>query len=89
MPKKWKDSLSDSQTEELRVVLNRYLFVRKVLIQGMMLYLLYVSIEIALERTNNIDGTVFPLITLAILVVVSLMVWKLVRIAGKPKLNVT
>jgi len=55
----------------------------------MMLYLLYVSIEIALERTNNIDGTVFPLITLAILVVVSLMVWKLVRIAGKPKLNVT
>ena len=89
MPKKWKDSLSDSQTEELRVVLNRYLFVIKVLIQGMMLYLLYVSIEIVLERTNNIDGTVFPLITLAILVVVSLMVWKLIRIAGKPKLNVT
>ncbi len=85
MPKKWKDSLSDSQTEELRVILNRYLFVLKVLIQGLMLYLLYTSIEVALERMSNIGSPLFTLITLAILVVVSLMVWKLVRITRKPK----
>ena len=48
MPKKWKDSLSDSQTEELRVILNRYLFILKVVIQVLMLYLLYASIEVAL-----------------------------------------
>jgi uncharacterized membrane protein len=85
MPKKWKDSLSDSQTEELRVVLNRYLFILKVVIQSLMLYLLYASIEVALEKASSIGGTIFSLITLAILVVVSLMVWKLVRIARKPK----
>ncbi|MFC1964400.1 DUF1648 domain-containing protein [Chloroflexota bacterium] len=89
MPQKWKDSLSDPQTEELRVILNRYLFVLKVVIQGLMLYLLYASIEVALEKTNNIGGPVFTLIILAILVVVSLMVWKLVRIARTPKLNIT
>jgi len=89
MPRKWKNSLSDSQTEELRVILNRYLFVLKVVIQGLMLYLLYASIEVALEKTSSIGGTVFSLITLAILVVVSLMVWKLVRIAGRPKLDIT
>ncbi len=85
MPKKWKDSLSDSQTEELRVILNRYLFILKVVIQVLMLYLLYASIEVALERMSHIGGTVFTLITLAILVVVSLMVWKLVRITKMPK----
>ena len=89
MPKKWKDSLSDSQTEELRVILNRYLFVLKVVIQSLMLYLLYASIEVALEKTNNIGGPVFTLITLAILVVVSLMVWKLVRITKTPEPNIT
>ncbi|MFC1911773.1 DUF1648 domain-containing protein [Chloroflexota bacterium] len=89
MPRKWKDSLNDSQTEELRVILNRYLFVLKVVIQGLMLYLLYASIEVALERMSHIGGPVLTLITLAILVVVSLMVWKLVRIAGKPKTDIT
>ena len=89
MPKKWKDSLSDSQTEELRVILNRYLFVLKVVIQSLMLYLLYASIEVALEKTSSIGGTIFSLFTLAILVVVSLIVWKLIRITKTPEPNIT
>lgn len=89
MPKKWKDSLNDLQTEELRIILNRYLFVLKILIIGLMLYLLYATIEVALERTSSIGGTVFTLITLAILVVVSLMVWRTFRITRKPKLDIT
>ena len=89
MPQKWKDFLSDSQTEELRVILNRYLFILKILIVGLVLYLLYASIEVALEKTSNISGTVITLITLAILVVVSLMVWKIVRMTRKPEPDIT
>jgi len=90
MPNKWKDSLNDSQAEELRVILNRYLFALKIVIQSLMLYLLYASIEVALEKTSSIGGTAFTLITLAILVVTSfLMVWKLIRIIKTPEPNTT
>ncbi len=89
LPKQWKASLNAPQIEKLRVILNRYLFVLKILIIGLMLYLLYATIEVALEKTSNIGGPVFTLITLAILVVVSLMVWKLVRIARKPGIDIT
>ena len=89
MPKKWRDSLSDSQAEELRVILNRYLLVLKVVMQSLMLYLLYASIEVALEKTSSIGGTVFSFFTLAILVVVSLIIWKLVRITKMPEPNIT
>jgi len=54
-----------------------------------MLYLLYASIEVALEKASNIGGAVFTIITLAILVVVSLMVWKAIRIAKTPKKELT
>ncbi len=89
LPKKWKDSLNDSQTEELRLTLNRYLFTLKVVILGLMLYLLYASIEVALEKASNIGGTVFTIITLAILVVVGLMLWRTLKIVRTPKLDIT
>jgi len=89
MPQKWKDALSESQTEELRVILNRYLFILKVLIQGLMLYLLYISIEIALERMSNIGGTGFTLIMVAILAVAFLMAWKVFRISRRSQPDIT
>tara|TARA_Y100000310_G_scaffold225564_1_gene227571 strand:- start:873 stop:1421 length:549 start_codon:yes stop_codon:yes gene_type:complete len=90
MPNKWKDSLNDSQAEELRVILNRYLFALKIVIQSLILYLLYASIEVALEETSSIGGTAFTLITLAILVVTSfLMVRELIRIIKTPEPNTT
>ena len=89
LPPKWKDSLNDSQAEELRVILNRYLFVLKVLIQSLILYLLYASIEVALEKTSNIDGIVFTFILLAIFVVISLMLWRTLKIVRTPKLDTT
>jgi len=54
-----------------------------------MLYLLYASIEIALERMSNIGGTISIFITLAILVVVCLMLWRILYITKRPKLDIT
>ena len=88
LPQKWKESLSDSQAEKLRVILNRYLFLLKVLLQSLMLYLLYVSVEIALEKISNIGVAPFTILILAILVVVGLMVWRAFKIARMPKLDI-
>jgi uncharacterized membrane protein len=81
IPQSWKESLSDSQTEKLRVVLNRYLFVLKVLIQGLIIYLLHASIEIAMNRMSNIGGLTLTLFIIAIIVTISLMVWRSFNIA--------
>ncbi|MFC1860689.1 DUF1648 domain-containing protein [Chloroflexota bacterium] len=88
LPKKWKAALNDVQTEKLRVILNRYLFILKILIQSMILYLLYSSIEIALERTGSI-GTPMTLLVVAIFIIIALMVWKSFSISRTPHRNVT
>ena len=75
LPKKWKASLSDPQTERMRVVLNRSLFIMKVLIEGLSTYLLYISIEIALGRASNL-GIPFTILVLAIFTITGLMVWR-------------
>ncbi|MFC2073105.1 DUF1648 domain-containing protein [Chloroflexota bacterium] len=79
LPTKWKASLSDLQTEKLRVVLNRCLFIMKVLVQSLSTYLLYISIEIALGRASNL-GTLFALLILAIFTITGLMVWRSLQI---------
>ena len=80
MPRHWKDRLTDVQTEELRAALMRYLFVLKVIIQGLMAYLLYISIEIALERVSGTGTVPFTLFMLGIFCVIGLMLWKIFRL---------
>ena len=84
LPAKRKANLSDSQTEELRVVLNRYLFILKVLVDGLSVYILYSVIEVALGRANNLGVPFTLLIAATILVTVGLMVWKSFRITRVP-----
>ena len=84
LPTKWKAALSDTQIERLRVTLNRYLFLLKIVMQGVFTYILYITIEIAWERADSL-GVLFFLFILAILAVAGLMVWKAFQIARPPK----
>jgi len=55
LPQKRKAALTDAQVERLRVFLNQCLFALKVLIQGMMVYLIYITIEIATGRAGGLE----------------------------------
>jgi len=88
IPKQWKASLKAPQIEELRVILNRYLFGMKMVIQGMLYYLLYISIQIAFDRASTL-GAPFFLLILAILIIAMLMLWSSYRISKKPSQSLT
>ena len=80
LPAKRKAALSDKQVEGLRVTLNRYLFLLKIVMQGLFTYILYITIEIAWERADSL-GVLFFLFILSVLAVAGLMVWKAFQIA--------
>ncbi len=84
LPAKWKVALGDTQLEELRVTLNRYLLLLKIVTQGLFTYILYITIEIAWERADSL-GVLFFLFILAILTVAGLMVWKAFQITKTSK----
>jgi len=86
LPEKWKAALSDTQVEKLRVTLNRYLFLLKIVMQGLFTYILYIMIEMAWERADNL-GALFSLFILAILAVAGLMVWRAFQITRPHKPN--
>ena len=88
LPKQWKESLNAPQVEELRVIFNRYLFMLKMAIQGLAIYLLYISIQIALDRASNL-GAPFFILVLAIFTITILMLWSSYRITQKPSQDVT
>lgn len=83
LPAKRKAALNDAQSEKLRGVLNRYLFIMKVLAEGLTAYILYIAIEIALERASNL-GAPFALLILAVLAIAGLMVWSSFQITREP-----
>ena len=78
LPPRWKAALTDKQTEELRIFLNRCLFALKVLIQGLAAYGTYIAVEIALGRASRL-GTPWFFFTAATLVLAGFMVWKSYR----------
>lgn len=84
LPEKRKAALGDTQVEALRVTLNRYLFLLKILMQGLFAYILYITIEIAWERADRL-GALFFFFVLAILAVAGLMLWKALQITRTPK----
>jgi len=84
LPMERKAALNDTQVETLRATLNRYLFLMKILGQGLTTYLLYITIEVAWERASSL-GALFLLFMLGILAVAVLMVWKALRLTRTPK----
>jgi len=84
LPGKWKAALSETQVEKLRRVLNRYLFLLKIITQGLTAYIVYITIEMAQERADSL-GTPFFLFILAILAVAGLMAWKAFKITRPRK----
>lgn len=79
LPGKRKAALSQAQIERLRLFLNRCLFLMKILMQGMMTYLLYNTIEVAFERARGL-GAPFFLILATLLGLAGVMVWTGLRI---------
>ena len=88
LPRQWKASLNAPQIEKLRVILNRYLFVMKMVIQGLLIYLLYISIQLALGLASNL-GVPFFVLILAVLTIAGLMLWSSYRISKMPSHDVT
>ena len=84
LPAKWKAALGDTQVEALRVTLNRYLFLLKILMQGLSAYILYITIEIVWERADSL-GSIFFLFILGIFAAAGLMLWKAFQITRPPK----
>lgn len=79
LPGKWKAVLTAEQTEELRVFMNRCLFLLKLLIQGLAAYGTYITIEIARGRASGLGAPWF-LFTIAVLILAGFMIWKSLRI---------
>ena len=75
LPRARKAALTDAQVEQLRVFINRVLFLLKTLMQGLNAYGAYITIEVALGRASNL-GALWFLILIAILTVAGFMVWK-------------
>jgi len=84
LPERRKAALSEAQIEKLRVFLNRCLFLMKALLQGMITYLLYNTIEVAFERADGL-GVPFFLILTALLGLAGAMVWNSFRISRIPR----
>ena len=75
LPSKWKAALTDAQADELRVFLNRCLFVLKTLLEGVAAYGLYMAIQVAFGRGAGL-GPFFNLLVAALLAVVAIMLWR-------------
>ncbi len=83
LPPKRKATLSNAQIEKLRIFLNRSLFALKILIQGLLAYALYTTIEVALFRATSLGAPWF-LFMVAILTLAGYMVWESFRITAYP-----
>ena len=83
LPPKRKAALSNAQVEKLRIFLNRSLFALKILIQGLLAYAVYMTIEVALFRATSL-GVPWFLFMVAILTLAGYMVWESFRITAHP-----
>jgi uncharacterized membrane protein len=83
LPKKRLENLTNAQAEKLLIFLNRCLFVMKLFLEGLALYLVYATIEVARGRATGL-GFPFYLILAAIIGVVIFMVWQSLRRTAAP-----
>ena len=73
------EALTREQTENLRVFVNRSLFILEIISLGLFTYLAWQTVEVALGRASDI-GLFIWLFVGAILVVVGYTVWKCYRL---------
>lgn len=85
LPQKRKAVLSGAQIEELRIFLNRSLFTLKLLIQGLLAYSVYITIEVARNRASGLGIPWFVFLA-AILALVGYMLWKSFRITAPSRI---
>jgi uncharacterized membrane protein len=83
LPKKRLENLTDAQAKKLLIFLNRCLFVLKTFFQGLAIYLVYVTIEVAHGRAAGL-GFPFYLIIAVIIGVVIFMLWQSLRRTAVP-----
>ena len=83
LPPKRKAVLSDAKVEELRIFLNRSLFTLKVVTQGLVAYLLFMSIEVAQGKASDL-GQWWLMFLLAILMIIGYLLWKSYRLTAGP-----
>jgi hypothetical protein len=83
LPSKRKAGLSDAKVEELRIFLNRSLFALKVVTQGLVTYLLFMSIEVAQGKVGDL-GQWWLMFLLAILMIIGYLLWKSYRLTAGP-----
>ena len=83
LPSKRKAALSDVIVEELRIFLNRSLFALKVVTQGLVAYLLFMSIEVAQGKASDL-GQWWLMFLLAILMIIGYLLWKSYRLTAGP-----
>ena len=75
--KKATEVLTETQGEAIRVFVNRYLFVLKLIMLGLFTYLAWQTVEIAFGRSSSM-GFWLWLFVVAILAVSGYMIWKLI-----------
>ena len=83
LPSKRKAALSDVIVEELRIFLNRSLFALKVVTQGLVAYLLFMSIEVAQGKVGDL-GQWWLMFLLVILMIIGYLLWKSYRLTAGP-----
>jgi uncharacterized membrane protein len=84
LPSRMKESISPAQAEELRILMIRTMLAFKILIIGLMVYLLNSTVEIALHRTNS-SGYWPLLFVLAILILVGYLLFRTRRVIKKSR----
>jgi uncharacterized membrane protein len=85
LPVEAKAVISAANAEDLRVFMLRTLLVMKVLIMGLVTYLTYDTVQVALGHKDRL-GSLFFVFTAGILIAAGAMLWKALKIASaKPE----
>ena len=84
LPRQRLVKLSPESAQKLIRVISRTLFCLKIIELALVLYLVYITIEIAFDRAHGL-GFGFPLIFIAILVLVFYLVWQSFHLTAAPK----
>jgi uncharacterized membrane protein len=82
MPEKTKAAITPQAAEKLRVVMVRSLLALKSVVLGMMTYLAYFTIQVALGRAQGLGVIWFPLFLIGLLVIVGNLLYQIFRLAN-------
>lgn len=82
LPWKWKEGLTVARLERLRLFICRSLVGMKLVMQGMMAYIVYGTIEVAMGKAEGMGEFLFLFIA-AIVVIDGYMLWQSFKITRK------